>query len=158
MDKLALLDTLIEMVQEGNLELLDESQNAETVLWDIKLTIQRVLQDEVMSDITKNTLTYYAPEYPSWREYLEDCNGNSDYKKVLQNFDEHELDELWQNSHISEDLNEQQIKEEMVMQIGQLKMLEIVGRKLVPANSEQHKRMVDYIRARLIGLYNMLYD
>ncbi len=158
MDKLALLDTLIEMVQEGKLELLDDSQKAETVLWDIKLTIQRALHDEVMSDITKNTCTYYAPEYPSWREYLEDCNGNSDYRKALQYFDEHELDELWQNSHISEDLNEQQIKEEMMMQIGQLKMLEIVGRKLVPVNSEQHKRMMDYIRARLIGLYNILYE
>ena len=159
MNCLKLLDDLLVMVKAGEIELGEEAHDAEEELHIIKKIVKESLYNEIVCDVTDIKTEYYAPEYASWREYLSDCDGNADYEDVLfESFEEKELEALWQNSHIAEDMSESKIKDEMLQQIGQLKMISLVSKSASPAKSSKAHSLEESMKARIRGLYNMLYE
>ncbi len=159
MNCLKLLDDLLVMVKAGEIELGEEAPDAEEELHVIKKIVKESLYNEIVCDVTDIKTEYYAPEYASWREYLSDCDGNADYEDVLfESFEEKELEALWQNSHIAEDMSESKIKDEMLQQIGQLKMISLVSKSASPAKASKAHSLEESMKARIRGLYNMLYE
>ncbi len=160
MDKLTLLDELIIRIGTEEIKMSEESskENVETLVW-IGQIVENALYEEIVQDITNLQTAYYAPEYDSWKQFLADCNGYEDYIQVLhKRFSEDELENLWQSSHISEDMEEAEIKEKMMLQIGQLKMHSLICKKCKPAMPEKTLQRMNEIKARIQGLYNMLYE
>lgn len=159
MNCLKLLDDLLIMVKTGEITLEEDAREAEAMLHLIQNTVRNALYERVVLDITDMQTEYYAPEYASWKEYLSDCDGNADYKDVLfESFQEKELEALWQNSHIAEDMPENKIREEMLQQIGQLKMISLVSKTASPVKSPKARSLEESLKARIRGLYNMLYE
>ena len=159
MNCLKLLDDLLIMVKTGEITLEEDAREAEAMLHMIQNTVRDALYERVVLDITDMQTEYYAPEYASWKEYLSDCDGNADYKDVLfESFQEKELEALWQNSHIAEDMPENKIREEMLQQIGQLKMISLVSKTARPVKSPKARSLEESLKARIRGLYNMLYE
>lgn len=160
MDKLTLLDELIIRIRTEEIKTVEASnKESAEILIEIRQLVEKALYDEVVGDITNYQTEYYAPEYDSWKQFLADCNGYEDYEKVLDSkFEEKELEALWQASHIAEDMDEIRIKEEMMFQIGQLKMLFLVHKWAKPINPEKNRQRMAEIEARIKGLYNMLYE
>lgn len=159
MNCLKLLDDLLIMVKTGEIKLGMEVSEAEEELRIIQNVVRESLYAEIVCDVTDIKTEYYAPEYASWKEYLSDCDGNADYKDVLfESFQEKELEALWQNSHIAEDMPENKIREEMLQQIGQLKMISLVSKTASPVKSPKARSLEESLKARIRGLYNMLYE
>lgn len=158
MNKLELLDELIIRVKTKEITLQEGTEDALTTLLDIVRVVEQSLYDEIVRDITDSRTEYFAPEYPSWKHFLADCNGYGDYRQMLIKFTNEELESMWQNSHIAEDMTEEKIKADMVLQIGQLKMLSLMGRPGQASNADKIRKMSDGIEARIKGLYNMLYE
>lgn len=160
MDRFELLDDLIIMIKTREIDFgeMIDADEAENMLKTIKAMVQQSIYNEIIQDITDSDTMYYAPEYASWREFLSDCNGNNDYERVLFDFEESELEELWQNSHIAEDMPEDKIREKLTEQIGQLKMITLIGRKDKMANRGRIEAMAKGMKAQIKGLYNMLYE
>ncbi|MBD5480820.1 MAG: hypothetical protein HDR14_16320 [Lachnospiraceae bacterium] len=159
MDCLKLLNDLLIMVKTGEIKLEEDAAEVEAMLRMIRNTVKDALYERVVRDITDMETEYYAPEYASWREYLSDTDGNKDYEDVLfESFEEKELEALWQNSHIAEDMPENKIKEEMMQQIGQLKMISLVSKTASPVKSPKARSLEESLKARIRGLYNMLYE
>lgn len=159
MNHLAFLDELLVMVNTGEINTVEGKNDSIEMLQNIKMIVRRELCNEVVRDVTDARTEYFAPEYESWKTFLSDCNGDADYEQVLEDsFTEEELEILWQSSHITEELTEEQVKEDILLQIGQLKMLEIVNRKHKARNPIKALEMTAEIKARLQGLYNMLYE
>lgn len=158
MTKFEVLNELIDRVQSGELEIGRDKEEAERLLSEIYLNVQVALYDEIVEHITAHTASYYAPEYPSWKEFLSACYEDEDMQQVLQQeFSDEEIEELWQNSHITEELDEQQIKEELVKQIAQLKMTMLVSRTST-TNPEIYRRFYAGRKARIQGLFNILFE
>lgn len=168
MGKLSLLEELEIKITTGELVLesctsgqnllnLEESLQ---VLRDIRNCVTDVIKEEIINDITNPETVFYAPEYSDWQTFLNLANGNEDYAQVLQmEFSEEDLELLWQNSHISEELTEEEIKKALVRQIGQLKMLALVKRQgFQPSEPQKSGRIIQSAEARIKGLYNMLYE
>lgn len=159
MNCLKLLDNLLIMVKTGEIKLGVDGLDAEEELYAIRNIVVESLYDEIVCDVTDIKTEYYAPEYASWRKYLSDCDGNADYEGVLfESFEEKELEALWQNSHIAEDMSESKIKEELLQQIGQLKMISLVSKTASPDKSSKARSLEESMKARIKGLYNMLYE
>lgn len=160
MDKLSLLDELLVKVSTGEIKTDTEDNDAAAkILSEIRRVVEAAIYAEIIKDVTNLHTGYYAPEYPTWKHYLNDCNGFEDYRIVLeQAFTNEELEALWQNSHIEEEMAEAQIKEDICMQIGQLKMLQLVEKIAAPRNPEKARMMIEAIKARIWGLYNILYE
>lgn len=159
MDCLKLLNDLLIMVKTGEIKLEEDVAEVEAMLRMIRNTVKDALYERVVLDVTDMQTGYYAPEYASWKEYLSDCDGNKDYEDVLfESFEEKELEALWQNSHIAEDMPESKIKEEMMQQIGQLKMISLVSKTASPVKSPKARSLEESLKARIKGLYNMLYE
>ncbi|MBQ9135969.1 MAG: hypothetical protein IJX66_07765 [Lachnospiraceae bacterium] len=160
MDKLSLLDELLVKVSTG--EIKTDTGDKETVakiLSEIRQVIEVATYAEIVQDVTNLHTGYFAPEYPSWKHYLIDCRGDEDYRTVLeQAFTNEELEALWQNSHIEEEMSEKQIKEDICRQIGQLKMIQLVQKTSTPRNPEKARTMIEGMKARIVGLYNILYE
>ncbi len=159
MNKLTLLDELITMFNNGEIVLRENQSIYTELLFDIKQIVEGALYDEIIRDITNMHTEYFAPEYDTWKSLLADCDGTEDYKVMLENFEEYELEQLWQNSHITHEYAEDQIKQEIIMQICKLKKLKLMERKskqickgLEPQND------MSMIVARIKGLYEMLYE
>lgn len=160
MGKLSILQELETMINSGEIMLEEGKEEGIVQLRKIKEIVEQQLEVEIWKDITAYNTAYYAPEYPDWQHFLEWCNGDEDYSYVLRfNYTNQVLEEMWQNSHISEEMTEKQIKDDIVLQIGQLKMLAILekmGGK--PCNLQKMESIVRGIRARIAGLYNILYE
>lgn len=158
MDKVAFLEELCIMVNAGEIRLVEGKEDATRLLQDIKRIVIESLCGEIVDDITDPAMGYYAPEFSSWKEFLIYCNGNGDYETILRSdFNNQDLEELWQNSHIAEEMSEEQIRQEMIRQIGQLKMISVMGRTAA-ANQDKVQRIKRGIKARITGLYNLLYE
>ncbi len=159
MDCLKLLNDLLIMAKTGEIKLEEDARDVEAMLRMIRNTVKDALYERIVLDVTDMETEYYAPEYASWKEYLSDCDGNGDYEDVLfESFEEKELEALWQNSHIAEDMPENKIKEEMMQQIGQLKMISLVSKTASPVKSPKARSLEESLKARIRGLYNMLYE
>jgi len=159
MDKLAILDDLIAKIHIGEVVLeADTRVQYEKALRELRGLVKKDLREEIVRDITDLHTEYYAPEHDSWKAFLNHCNGGSDYAAVLEEFDESELENLWQNSHIPEEMNEAEIRADMMCQIGKLKMLSIVNRDFDCTDHDKANEMISGIVARIKGLYNMLYE
>ncbi len=72
-----------------------------------------------------------------------------------KNYTNEMLEELWQNSHISENMTEKEIKVNLALLIGQLKMLSLFNR--IGAKPLNHSIAV-VIKGRITGLYNILFE
>ncbi len=160
MDKLSLLDELLVKVNTGEIKTdTEDNEVAAKILSEIRQVIEAATYAEIVQDVTDLHTGYFAPEYPSWKHYLNDCNGYEDYRTVLeQAFTNEELEALWQNSHIEEEMTEAQIKEDICKQIGQLKMIQLVQKTSTMRNPKKVRTMIEGMKARIIGLYNILYE
>lgn len=160
MDKLTLLDELIIRIQSGEIKtVMATNKESELVLREVKMIVEKALYEDVVKDVTGYRTEYYAPEWDSWKQFLAECNGYADYQKILnEKFTECELAELWQESHIAEDMEEDEIKKELISQIGQLKIFASLCREKKPVNPEKAMQGIVKMQARIQGLYNMLYE
>lgn len=159
MDYLKLLNDLLIMVKTGEIKLEEDARYAEAMLRKIQSIVRDALYEMVVRDVTDMETEYYAPEHESWKAFMLWRNGYQDYETVLnESFQEKELEALWQNSHIAEDMPESKIKEEMMQQIGQLKMISLVSKTASPEKSPKVRSLEESIKARIRGLYNMLYE
>ncbi len=157
MNKLALIDELIAMNKTGEIKFEEPKKDVENMLREIRKSVWTDLQREIERDVTGIHTGYFAPEFDSWKQFLNYCNGNEDYEQALDSFSDSQLEILWQNSHIVETLDEMQIKTEMVKLIGQLKILDVAGRTST-AGAEKRLKTMEAIEARILGLYNILYE
>ncbi|MBD5536785.1 MAG: hypothetical protein HDQ99_14270 [Lachnospiraceae bacterium] len=159
MDCLKLLNDLLIMVKTGEMELEEDARYAEAMLRKIQDIVRDALYEMVVRDVTDTETEYYAPEHESWKAFMLWRNGYQDYETVLnESFQEKELEALWQNSHIAEEMPESKIKEEMMQQIGQLKMISLVSKTASSEKSQKVRSLEESIKARIRGLYNMLYE
>lgn len=159
MNRLSFLDELLVMVRTGEMKTEESAEEAEKLLLNFRRMVYEELKKEIFEDVTDIQTVYYAPEFDSWKAFLNHSNGNEDYAAVLDEaYTEKQLEDMWQNSHIMEDMTEEQIKSELSMQIGQLKMLNIVNQYSNPVNPDGEARARDMIHARLKGLFNILYE
>lgn len=159
MDKLAFLDELVIMVQTGEIMPEEGSESAKKLLMDIRRIVHESLAEEIYNDVTDTKTAYFAPEYKSWKTFLSDCNGNIDYKVVLEeSYTEEELESLWQCSHIMEDMTREQIRDDLFLQMCQLKMMSLVRKNATLVNPQSEKRTLEGIKARIKGLFNILYE
>ena len=159
MDKFAFIDELISMIRTGELKTVEGADDSIKMLEDMQLMVMESLHNEIIRDITDERTEYYAPEFKSWQQFFSYCNGNADYEKVLcSSFSQKELETLWQNSHIAEELREKEIEEKLLLEITQLKMLEIKQEASVFMNPILMLQTKEAIKARIVGLYNLLYE
>lgn len=160
MDKLQLLDELIIKVNTGEIKTdTEDNEKAAKILLEIRRTVEAATYAEIVGDITDLHTGYYAPEHPTWKHFLNHCNGYNDYRDVLEHaFTNEDIEALWQNSHIVEEMSEEEIKAQICSQIGQLKMMQLVERHSAPVNPEKVKTIKEGIRARILGLYNILFE
>lgn len=163
MGKLSFLESLEEMISTG--EVIPEEGKEEGIkqLHKIKEIVEQQLIMEIYRDITAYDTAYYAPEHSDWQHFLVWLNGEKDYAEVLrQNYTNEVLEELWQYSHISENMTEKEIKKDLALQIGQLKMLSLLdkidAKPLNPQKMNIAVGMKAKIKARITGLYNILYE
>ncbi len=156
MGKLSFLESLEEMISTGEVTPEEGKEESIAQLQKIKEIVEQQLIMEIYRDITAFDTAYYAPEHSDWQHYLLWCNGGEDYAAVLnKNYTNEMLEELWQNSHISENMTEKEIKENLALLIGQLKMLSLLNR--IGAKPLNHSIAVG-IKARITGLYNILFE
>lgn len=114
MNRLTFLDELLIMVRSGEIKTEESSDDAERLLLNFKCMVYEELKKEIFEDVTDIQTVYYAPEFDSWKAFLNHCNGNEDYAAVLaQTCTEEQLEQLWQSSHVMEDMTEGQIKSDM---------------------------------------------
>lgn len=160
MGKLSLLSELEIMINTGEITTAESKEEALASIKEIKKMVELQITQEIWNDVTDYDMGYYAPEHPDWRHYLYWLNGTEDYERVLAaQYTNTELEALWQNSHIGESLNEKEIKEDLTLQIGQLKMIFLLNRMGgKPCRSEKMESMIRGIKARITGLYNILYE
>lgn len=158
MNKLAYLEELSVMVKNGEIKTSVEPGYGAAILQDICRIVTEDTCNRIEEDITNPFTAYYKPDHPSWKHFLIYSNGYMDYEQVvLSMFTEKELDILWQNSHINDHLSEEQIKEQLIKQIGKLKMFTLVS-QTVACNPEQNRQYQMAIKATIKGLYNRLYE
>lgn len=160
MGKLSLLDELEIMINTGEITTAESKEEALASIKAIKKMVERQIMQEIWNDVTNYDMGYYAPEHPDWQHYLNWLNGGEDYEQVLATkYTNTELEVLWQNSHISESLTEKKIKEDLTLQIGQLKMIFLLHRMGgKPCRPEKMESIIQEIKARIKGLYNILYE
>lgn len=159
MNRLTFLDELLVMIRSGEIKTEESSDDAERLLLSFKLMVYEELKKEIFEDVTDIQTVYYAPEFDSWKAFLNHCNGNDDYAAVLaETYTEEQLEGMWNCSHIVEDMPEEQIKSGLLLQIEQLKMLDIVNQHTKPVNPDEESLAKDMIRARLKGLFSILYE
>lgn len=157
MDMLELIEILIVLFQNQEIKLRVPPREIEGLLRRIWQIVWADQQMEIIRDITDIHTEYFAPEFDSWHDFLNYCNGTDDYSRVLDGYTEEQLELFWQNSHVQDAIDEMQIKTEMVKLIGQLKILDVVGRTSEAGAAKRLKTM-EAIKARIIGLYNILYE
>lgn len=158
MDKLELIETLIVMIQTGEIKLGVPTRESDELLRRIWQIVWADQQLEIVRDITDIHTEYFAPEFDSWHDFLNYCNGSDDYSRVLDGYTEEQMELLWQNSHVQDALDEMQIKTEMIKLIGQRKVLELAGQTESATGTAKRMMTIHAIDARLRGLYSMLYD
>lgn len=158
MDKLAYLEELAERVKTGKIRTSEKPEDGAALLQDVCRIVTKELCNEIVDDITDPLTVHFEPGFPSWKHYMVYVNGYKDYEQVLQRmFTEKELDILWHNSHINDHLSEEQIKEQLIRQIGKLKMFTLVT-QTIAGNPEQNRQSQMAIKATIKGLYNRLYE
>lgn len=167
MGKLNFLEELLIMVRNGEIRTEEAPEDAGKLLLEIRQIVCEKVQEEIYSDVTDGQTMYYAPEYESWKTFLNKCNGTADYKEVLEeSYTEEQLENLWQSSHIMEDMPREQITEELLYQIDLLRILttpiQLVGQP-APYQKLEQERAADEIQQepiknRIKGLLNMLYE
>lgn len=156
---LAFLDELLVMVKTGEINTVEGKEDSIEMLENIKMIVRRELCHEIVRNVTDARTEYFAPEYEAWKTFLSDCNGDADYEQVLEDsFTEEELESLWQSSHITEEMTQEEIKADILLQIGQLKILEKVNKTHKASNPVSMLHVTSEIKARIQGLYSMLYE
>lgn len=159
MDRLALLDELVVMVRAGEIATVEGNEETEQLLLEIRRIVHETLSEEIYKDITASDTSYFAPEYESWMNFLNYCDGNSDYAAVLEeSYTEEELESLWQCSHIMEELTEKKAIDALILAMKQLKMLQLVRKSFVPCDPQRERKIREGLRAQIIGFYNQLYE
>ncbi len=158
MNKIALLNTLIVMNKSGEINTGENPKDVDKMLQDIKMAVMADIRNEIFRDITDIHTSYYAPDFENWKQFLNYCNGNADYEAILNDFEEVELEKLWQASHITEPMADEDINKELILQIRQMKMLNVVGRYAKAADPPKAQLAVAAVRARIQGLYGMIYE
>lgn len=158
MNKIALLNTLIVMNKSGEINTGENQNDADKMLQDIKMAIIENIRNEIFRDITDIHTGYYAPDFENWKQFLNYCNGNADYEAVLNDFEEEELEKLWQASHITEPMADEDINKELILQIRQMKMFDVVGRYAKAAAPQKAQLAAESVRAKIRGLYGMIYE
>jgi len=158
MNKIALLNTLIVMNKSGEINTGENPKDVDKMLQDIKMAVMADIRNEIFRDITDIHTSYYAPDFENWKRFLNYCNGNADYEAVLNDFEEEELEKLWQASHITEPMADEDINKELILQIRQMKILNVVGRYAKAADPKKAQLAVEAVRARIQGLYGMIYE
>lgn len=156
MDKLELLKELSIMVHTGEIQTVEDAADAEEMLSEIRQIVMKALKTEVFDNITDKNTVFYAPEYVSWKDFLNHCNGNEDYAAALESYTEEELAALWEASHIAGRMDEQQIKNGIFHQFATWKMYQILLKKkyILPDHTLQERE----IAAKVKGFYNILYE
>ncbi len=158
MDKLSYIEELATMVRTGEIQTSLSPDDGAALLMDAGRIVTESIYNDIVSDITNPFTIHFSPDYPSWKHFLADVNGCKDYEKILNTlFTEKELDILWNNSHISESLSEEQIREQLIKQIGKLKMISLVSKTLEGAGRTENQAQIS-IKAYIKGLYNLLYE
>lgn len=159
MDRLALLDELLVMVRAGEIATVEGNEETEQLLLEIRRIVHESLSEEIYKDITASDTSYFAPEYESWTNFLNYCDGNSDYAAVLkESYTEKELEILWQYSHIMEELTEKKAIDALILAMKQLKMIQLLRKSSVPCDPQQARKIREGLWARIIGVYNQLYE
>lgn len=156
---LSFLDEIEIRVNTGELSFSEKREDILKYIEKIRESFVHQLIEEIKRDILDADTPFYAPEHEDWYSCLEFYNGYEDYSKVLrENFTCYELDTLWNSSHIAEELSTEEIQKELLVCVRNMKAyaaFEKMGSKW--PNEEEKKRTLDNIRARIIGLYNILY-
>lgn len=133
------------------------TEDAGPVIDKLSQLVKDSLKEEIFQDITDQETVYYAPDYDSWKEFLSYCNGSADYERILDEYyDEEQLEQLWQASHIMEELDIEQIRNRFLDRAARLKVVDILQREGAACRIDQDYR--DLQKAGLKGLYNLLHE
>ncbi len=158
MNKLIFLEKLMNYIREEKIEIGISGDEMVCMLNEIEEMVRAQMRNEIVEHITAYKTGYFAPEYDSWKTYFESVVDDESVSMMLnQDFTQEELEDLWQNSHIVEDLDEARIKSEMMSEIGQLKMVMTVSRTS-KTNPDLYNRFLDGKKARIKGLFNILFE
>lgn len=107
----------------------------------------------IFQAITSPDTGYCRPEYDSWTDLL----GTSFDRDMLDRYyPEYVLEQLWTASHIVETMTRQEINTAMAAEINSLKIMDIMMSR--SRNRELPCVAQEMSRARLTGLYNLLYE
>lgn len=147
------------MVHSGEISPCEGREDAERMLEEIRGIVEAALEEEVFQDITDRETVFYAPEHEGWKDFLDECNGNEDYRKALEGYTDGELEILWAESHQADRMDEERIQKKIFREISGLKMLELLDRKkyLTVKPEEKHWQKLE-ARAKIKGFYNLLYE
>lgn len=159
MNKLEFIDDLIAMVRTDELKHPCGKEDSEWILLEIRRMYMESLDNEVLDDITDKNLSFYAPDFENWKDYLNFFNGYEDYAEILESYTEKDLGALWEASHLTGYMDEEHMRRKLFRLISTLKMLDTLTVKHPVALDKaeivsQRKEVI----AQIKGIYNMLYE
>lgn len=164
-DKLAFVEELFALNIEGKLSTSSDKAKATHMLAELRAIVIKHLKEELIDYMTDIHTEYYAPEYTSWRECLLNTYAleHAECERILWLFDEDELECMWQNSHITEELTTVEVQKDIIHQIEKIKRLENFEREFAPMGylqitPEQEEKIKNWAKARIRGLYHLIHE
>lgn len=153
MDHIAFLRNIKSQLQKKEIPLADSAPNAISIMEEIMYGLEEYYQLLIFNKITDPETGYYQPEYPCWKDYLNDQNDS--WREVLEShYTEESLDKLWIVSHITEELSKEEMQRTIIKELEYLKMLELIFQNYDITNTLERNTARQYSQARLKGLFH----